>query len=374
MRPKKTEGSDQVNRYYSAVILFAVLTMAMLAVMIWRNEALAKKKKYGMVLAAVLIIVSAVCEYLGVRMTGAPAKWRVLHSLVKFLEFSAAPASGVVFAGSVFPLRGKRWIRLALVLHAALELLSMFRGIVFFVDADNVYMHCRFYAVYSLAYALSILLVIVQCVRFMLLHQNRNKLGLVMISLFVLLGIEWQFFDGGTKVVWLSVAIGYVFFYIYYCDILQQTDKLTGLLNRRSYENRLVLERKPVWVLMADVDEFKEVNDKKGHHFGDVCLSRIGEALKSTYGRYGLCYRIGGDEFCVILHRVDAPREDLRELFEAKLEEARRADPDFPFVSVGCTRFDPKETTLEGAAIQADLIMYECKQRAKREREKNKIR
>ena len=38
-----------MNRYYSAVILFAVLTMAMLAVMIWRNEALAKKKKYGMV-------------------------------------------------------------------------------------------------------------------------------------------------------------------------------------------------------------------------------------------------------------------------------------------------------------------------------------
>ena len=49
-----------MNRYYSAVILFAVLAMAMLAVMIWRNEALAKKKKYGMVLAAVLIIVSAV--------------------------------------------------------------------------------------------------------------------------------------------------------------------------------------------------------------------------------------------------------------------------------------------------------------------------
>ena len=54
-------------------------------------------------------------------------------------------------------------------------------------------------------------------------------------------------------------------------------------------------------VVILDIDDFKKINDSFGHQYGDNCLKAIAKAIKSTFGNYGQCYRIGGDEFAVIL-------------------------------------------------------------------------
>jgi diguanylate cyclase (GGDEF)-like protein/PAS domain S-box-containing protein len=89
---------------------------------------------------------------------------------------------------------------------------------------------------------------------------------------------------------------------------LAVTDVLTGLKNRRAFEERLVLEfsmarrrKRELAVLLLDVDNFKQINDRYGHAAGDEVLQRLGALLKTTVRLPDLPARYGGEEFVVLL-------------------------------------------------------------------------
>ncbi len=89
---------------------------------------------------------------------------------------------------------------------------------------------------------------------------------------------------------------------------LSVTDELTGLRNRRAFEERLLLEfsmsrrrHRELAVLLIDVDNFKTINDRWGHGAGDAVLRRIGAVLRTTIRLPDLVARYGGEEFVVLL-------------------------------------------------------------------------
>lgn len=89
---------------------------------------------------------------------------------------------------------------------------------------------------------------------------------------------------------------------------LAVTDELTGLRNRRSFEERLTMEfamarrrRRELSVLLIDVDDFKAINDRWGHAAGDEVLRRLGTILRTTVRLPDLPARYGGEEFIVLL-------------------------------------------------------------------------
>jgi diguanylate cyclase (GGDEF)-like protein/PAS domain S-box-containing protein len=89
---------------------------------------------------------------------------------------------------------------------------------------------------------------------------------------------------------------------------LAVTDELTGLRNRRSFEERLVMEfsmarrrKRELSVLLIDVDNFKTINDRWGHSAGDEVLRRLGTILRTTVRLPDLPARYGGEEFVVLL-------------------------------------------------------------------------
>jgi diguanylate cyclase (GGDEF)-like protein len=94
---------------------------------------------------------------------------------------------------------------------------------------------------------------------------------------------------------------------------LASVDGLTGIANRRAFDNALEQEwrracrsRSPVSLLMIDVDHFKRFNDHYGHQAGDDCLRAVASALASTVRRSGeMVARYGGEEFAVILPSCD---------------------------------------------------------------------
>ena len=84
----------------------------------------------------------------------------------------------------------------------------------------------------------------------------------------------------------------------------RDTDHLTGLLNRRAFEAaaRAVLDRDgPAVVVLADLDHFKQVNDRFGHRAGDVVLQAVGGLLAELVGPGGVVGRLGGEEFALLL-------------------------------------------------------------------------
>ena len=146
--------------------------------------------------------------------------------------------------------------------------------------------------------------------------------------------------------------------------MILQVDALTGLLNRKSYDSRIRTEKHRAVVLFFDINNFKSINDSYGHSFGDMCIKSVGKALKSAYGRAGLCYRIGGDEFCVIIdrHIYTADISELNSEFIRLIEKSREKDSRMPTVAMGSAVFEPKRNRLADAISEADSQMYSNKE------------
>jgi len=89
------------------------------------------------------------------------------------------------------------------------------------------------------------------------------------------------------------------------------TDSLTGLKNRRFFDERLPEEFRraqrysdPVSLMMIDLDHFKEVNDRYGHQMGDVVLRDAAAVIRNSVREPDICARYGGEEFAVILPKT----------------------------------------------------------------------
>jgi diguanylate cyclase (GGDEF)-like protein len=131
-------------------------------------------------------------------------------------------------------------------------------------------------------------------------------------------------------------------------------DELTGLYNRRSGEKRLAEEisraqrhGRPLAILLLDLNDLKQINDKFGHAAGDELIKRFSERLsKSTRGS-DLAVRLGGDEFLVILPecRVEDVQRVLSRLSGLKMDwEGNAIDITF---SAGWTNYKPDESLAE---------------------------
>lgn len=86
------------------------------------------------------------------------------------------------------------------------------------------------------------------------------------------------------------------------------SDSLTGLPNRRAIDfwasrqlSAAVRHDFPIWVVMADLDHFKSINDTHGHDAGDIVLKSFAEILRSNTRRSDICGRLGGEEFLVVI-------------------------------------------------------------------------
>src|SRR3954451_1652261 len=99
---------------------------------------------------------------------------------------------------------------------------------------------------------------------------------------------------------------------------LARADQLTGLLNRRAFDEDLAhaieharASAEPLSVLVCDLDDFKEFNDRFGHLEGDRVLKAVGERLRAALRRPDVAYRWGGDEFAVILPQANERGAEL---------------------------------------------------------------
>ena len=137
---------------------------------------------------------------------------------------------------------------------------------------------------------------------------------------------------------------------------------MTKLQNRHSLSHNFAyLTGRPLFVLMMDVDFFKEYNDTFGHRYGDEILKKIGENLLKIYSN---CYRYGGDEFLVIgnfskIEDIKAKDWQLRQA----LEKMEILDINLTInISVGyCYGKALTKDELEGMIHLADHNLYKVK-------------
>ncbi len=153
---------------------------------------------------------------------------------------------------------------------------------------------------------------------------------------------------------------------------LATTDSLTGLTNRRAFlagaeaeRARAARHKRPLTMVLLDVDHFKMVNDVHGHHVGDVVLSAVGRALLHDARKGDIPARWGGEEFIVALHSADLQggvvvAERLRALI-AGLSVTTPAGVTLSITaSFGVASLDDNES-IEELIDRADRAMYGAK-------------
>jgi diguanylate cyclase (GGDEF)-like protein len=155
---------------------------------------------------------------------------------------------------------------------------------------------------------------------------------------------------------------------------LARTDALTGLPNRRAFIERLSAElahakrnASPVCIAYIDIDNFKRLNDERGHVEGDQFLKRIAQAIRDTIRASDVAARLGGDEFAVLF--TDAKRASVEPLAHRLLARMRTLGARYPGLdvgaSVGMAWFESAPEGPEQLLDRADSAMYEAKSAGK---------
>lgn len=362
-----------MNNYYTAIIFLNIFAMLILLTCISKSNTLTIKRKKLFCWLYSVIIVAALCEWIGNYLQGSGGSTRVLHIVVKAIEFSVAPSIAFLFSWTIEK-KHEKLITVYLLVHAALECLSGAFGFIYSVDADSNYTHAEFYWIYILSYILSLVYCIFIVVKNIKKYQYNGIGFFALIVVFMITGVVIQSVDSSLKVDYVALGIAAMMTYIFTLEMIQQTDELTELLNRRGYENCIAHMEQPCVILFFDVDGFKYINDTYGHAFGDEALKKIGRAIRHQYAKYGKCFRYGGDEFCVILHRGQDKIEKLNEEFLKRVSEKKRGNSNLPTVSVGYAYYDPDNQNIQDAVAEADKMMYEFKAARKAESPETKNR
>lgn len=171
----------------------------------------------------------------------------------------------------------------------------------------------------------------------------------------------------------LAVSIGYVYqemvksSQMRYYQKMANTDLMTQLSSRTAFEDRI--RQSPILAgscacIVVDINDLKQINDTLGHSAGDGLICTAAECILAVFEPLGSCYRIGGDEFTVLLEHITEPQVD-KALAEFALA-VRRANQTRSFpLSVAVGHAMGQDAPIDQVFRQADAAMYENKSQMK---------
>ncbi|HKM04375.1 MAG TPA: GGDEF domain-containing protein [Lachnospiraceae bacterium] len=154
--------------------------------------------------------------------------------------------------------------------------------------------------------------------------------------------------------------------------LLAYKDQMTGLQNRTAFEEKLkeyrdgIIEEETI-IVEFDMNNLKIINDNFGHAKGDLALVNIANIIRKEFQDLGNCYRIGGDEICVILTKTNPEllEEKLQDINRLVREASERLELKFS-VAWGYYILNQLESrNIDVAYIEADRMMYEIKKKMK---------
>lgn len=355
--------------FYTVIVMEVVLLMTFLVIMANTNVLLSKRKQRQFLLLFFSVILGILAEWSGSMAAMYGIKFRDIHVWTKMIELSVTPVVPFLCAEILTPpsdiSKKNTWFHCVLILHTGLEVLSALQGFIYYVDDDGVFCHGPFYFIYLITYLCASLYVLLVGYRISRLYQNKNKIMLVLMLGFLLVGIIVNQADKSIKSAWLTVSIVVTLIYLFYSEMIQSVDEKTMLLNQVSYRSLLSRLREPAVIQLFDIDFFKTVNDKYGKDYGNQCLQAVGDIIRRVYGHYGKCCRIESDEFGVILDSEESTVTELNEQFFAAMHEHRETDPRFPYISLGYALYEPSKGNVGDAEQAAFSFLYHNKERNK---------
>ncbi|OLS01964.1 GGDEF domain-containing protein [Tissierella creatinophila] len=147
-----------------------------------------------------------------------------------------------------------------------------------------------------------------------------------------------------------------------------QIDKLTGLFNRRSFDNHI--QKLPLddtySIIFIDIDNFKNFNNSFGHQIGDTVLKKVGQTIKATVRSNDSVYRYGGEEIVIILN--DCDKKNAFAIAEkVRLNISELDNSPFPVItiSLGISSYPEDGTEIDKIIEASDMALLTAKKLGK---------
>ena len=350
-----------MSNYYSGMILLCILACVLMGGIIGTSPILSGVKKKQFSIGFVIVALGAFLEWVSLLLENTGSRiW--LHTGIKALELIIAPLIPLALLVPISDSRKLHKLMFAgVIVNAILIVVSCIGKFVFYFDRYNVYHHGKFYFLFILNYLFQGICLVYGAYSIRKEYRSRNSWVLYVTFAYLLIGIALHNIDSSIRTDYLTLTITPILFYISYVDLIQSSDSLTKLLNRNCYDS-LISRLDDVCVVMTvDVDYFKQCNDNYGHLFGDEVLKTVAKVIRDNVPQNALCYRTGGDEFCVIVPgRKNNPDTILEKIHQA-MEVERTADARIPFISTGYALFHPEGDSIIDTIENADAMMYRFK-------------
>ena len=355
--------------YFLILTAINIFVLGFMCVLVHLNETLNPKQTKRFFATFLLIGTISILELITILVDGAPKGFRIVNILSNYLGFGLTPAVPMLLVYALKCPNGvKGSLRVAFIvelIYVLLLTISLFaKGLVFYVDETNHYFRESGFFIYTEVYYAGMLYLMYHSLEMARMFQNRGRELMYGLTAFLALGTLAQILIPTLHITWLCVTLIAILYYLYCNEIWNQLDGLTGLLSQKSYLNRtLNLRPEDRMLIVLDLDDFKHINDTYGHLAGDRCLKEIADCMKKVYSNYGNCYRIGGDEFCVLLKKPEKETACKEKVFWM-MQKRRESVYFLPQISYGSAKLLGQESIADTKA-RADQRMYENKREHK---------
>ncbi|ADG92819.1 response regulator receiver modulated diguanylate cyclase [Arcobacter nitrofigilis DSM 7299] len=153
-------------------------------------------------------------------------------------------------------------------------------------------------------------------------------------------------------------------------EYLSSYDTMTGILNRRKFfelaQNKFEKEKENLFAIMIDIDKFKGINDKFGHHVGDIVIKTITTCIEDILPKNSIFGRIGGEEFAIICNFENETNlfnyfEKIRNLIKEQSLNIENNTIKFT-ISIGIAQYNNTFLTIDDLLKRADKMLYKAKE------------
>ena len=316
-----------MDHNYTVTIIVCVISMIILAIDAGKNTIFNKDDIKWFRITFILAALGATCEYLGVLADKTNFCSPKVHWCITFSEFCISPYLGVCLARSSGMKHSIKFMLLFMTLNVVIEVISLFTGIVFYIDSEGIFHRGWFYASYLIFCAIDFGYVLFVFILIGIRSKLRYLINILLITSIMIVGNVANIIDSNINSGYMSICVTATMLYICVQTILRHVmiqtinmekdisnhDALTKVMSRVSFDNKVsefdkLISTDPdnlkFAVCECDLNNLKLVNDNFGHDYGDKYIIACCKVICDIF-KHSPVFRIGGDEFVAILQNDD---------------------------------------------------------------------
>ncbi len=338
----------EMTPYFTAISFINFFTLVMMIISIIGNSSISYFQRSNFLKTCITVFVICVMEILTMYLDEAPVKWRWLHILSNFIGFSITPLILVFLGNALRPYKSKSFKILIIfwgiyVIWMIVTLAMGNRKSVFYVDSNNKYYRAEGFSIHIVVYSFNLIYFFMENIFLSIRFWQNNKILLFANFIFAMTGNVIQVLYPEIQITWVCSIISILIYYLYYSSLYQGLDMQTYLLNYTSFDRWRRMQKKDVVLVIVEIDNFTKLKLNYSREQIDKILVSVSRLFNDFYKKYGRCYRISSEEFCVVIDDTKLDVELLNKQFFIEVAKYNFDIPDLPLVSIGYALLAPKE-------------------------------